>query len=235
MRHQDLTINHRLESFVYANAAARTGATGFVSGDVGRIAYQTDTGQYWRLIDPTPTWGLIVTIPVSSVFGRVGAVVAATNDYTYAQIGSKPVYASLQTVGLPNPAGTGVTTGVMEGFGVGTLPAAARITPSATGKVFVTWSGDVYHVTANINVIISPYYGTGTAPAVNAAVTGTSMGPSIQKASTWTAATRVPFAVSGLISGLILGVPIWLDLSLLTPGTAGGAVENVSCTAIELP
>jgi hypothetical protein len=56
MRHQDLTLNHRLESWVYANAAARTGATGFVAGDVGRIAYQTDTGEYWRLTATTPTW-----------------------------------------------------------------------------------------------------------------------------------------------------------------------------------
>jgi hypothetical protein len=31
----------------HANAAARNGATGFVSTDSGWIAYQTDTGQYW--------------------------------------------------------------------------------------------------------------------------------------------------------------------------------------------
>ncbi len=30
------------------------------------------------------------TIPVTSVFGRTGAVAAATNDYTFSQIGSKP-------------------------------------------------------------------------------------------------------------------------------------------------
>jgi hypothetical protein len=56
MRHQDLTKNHILESWVYANAAARTGASGFASGDVGRIAYQTDTKQYWRLASTAPTW-----------------------------------------------------------------------------------------------------------------------------------------------------------------------------------
>jgi hypothetical protein len=56
MRHQDLTKNHILESWVYANAAARTGASGFASGDVGRIAYQVDTKQYWRLASTAPTW-----------------------------------------------------------------------------------------------------------------------------------------------------------------------------------
>jgi hypothetical protein len=59
MRHQDLTLNHRLETWVYANAAARTGATGFVSGDVGRIAYQSDNGTYWRLTATTPTWASV--------------------------------------------------------------------------------------------------------------------------------------------------------------------------------
>jgi hypothetical protein len=44
------------ETWTYATAAARTGATGFVAGDVGKIAYQTDDGTYWRLIATTPTW-----------------------------------------------------------------------------------------------------------------------------------------------------------------------------------
>ncbi|SRR5581483_8643664 len=59
MRHEDLTRNHIIERWVYANAAARTSATGFVTGDIGKIAYQTDTGQYWRLITTTPTWQII--------------------------------------------------------------------------------------------------------------------------------------------------------------------------------
>jgi hypothetical protein len=56
MRHQDATINHRLESWVFANAAARNAAGSYVAADVGRIGYQTDTGDYWRLLSATPTW-----------------------------------------------------------------------------------------------------------------------------------------------------------------------------------
>ena len=48
-RHQDLTANHIIESWTYANAATRTGATGFVPGDVGRISFQQDNNTYWRL------------------------------------------------------------------------------------------------------------------------------------------------------------------------------------------
>lgn len=59
MRHEDLTKNHILERWVYANAAARTSASGFTTGDVGKLAYQSDTGQYWRLLTVAPTWAII--------------------------------------------------------------------------------------------------------------------------------------------------------------------------------
>ncbi len=52
--HAQQTANHRLESWVYADATARAAATGFVTGDVGRVAYQSDTGSYWRLTDDDP-------------------------------------------------------------------------------------------------------------------------------------------------------------------------------------
>lgn len=87
MRHQDLTKNHILESWVYANAAARTSASGFVTADVGRIAYQTDTGQYWRLTSTAPTWAII--------------------DIAHQHDESLPA----------NPAGTISTGGLMMGLG----------------------------------------------------------------------------------------------------------------------
>lgn len=40
----------------YANAAARTGATGFVATDVGKFARQIDDNSIWLLTDTTPTW-----------------------------------------------------------------------------------------------------------------------------------------------------------------------------------
>lgn len=59
MLHSALTKIHVLENWTYATAAARTGATGFVTADLGKIAYQQDTGQYYRLTAITPTWQLI--------------------------------------------------------------------------------------------------------------------------------------------------------------------------------
>ena len=209
-------MNHRLESWVYATAAARTGASGFVSGDIGRIAYQTDNGTYWRLTAITPTWQSVPP-PVTP-----------------------PAYANLQQTPLANPAGTGGLTAVYMGLAVGSAPAAAKITPTATGKLFVTLCGSVYHVTADKNVFVAMYYGTGAAPANAAPSPGTGInfggvtnrgGPGV----TAPANTRTPFSLTGVITGLALGVPVWLDASVLTAGTAGGAIESVSFAAVELP
>lgn len=58
--HSLLTANHRLESWVYADATARSAATGFTVDDVGRIAYQQSDNSYWRLTDDSPiTWATV--------------------------------------------------------------------------------------------------------------------------------------------------------------------------------
>lgn len=42
--------------WTYANAAARTSATGFSLEDVGQLAFQSSDLTYWRLQATTPTW-----------------------------------------------------------------------------------------------------------------------------------------------------------------------------------
>lgn len=57
--HKDLEIAeiHRAHSLSYANASARTGATGLTADDVGRDAIQTDDNSFWRLTNHSPvTW-----------------------------------------------------------------------------------------------------------------------------------------------------------------------------------
>lgn len=94
MRHQDTTINHRLESWIFANATARNAAGSYVSSDVGRIAYTTDSADYWRLLTITPTWKRL-----------------------------NGAYAAVQTPQPPvNPAGTTSTTGVHTGLGATITP-----------------------------------------------------------------------------------------------------------------
>ena len=42
--------------WTYADAATRTGASGFTGTDIGQLAYQSDTQTYWRLQATAPTW-----------------------------------------------------------------------------------------------------------------------------------------------------------------------------------
>jgi len=57
---------HIAHSYEYANAGARTGASGFVSADIGKIARQTDDNSFWVLQATTPTWADITGTVVSA-------------------------------------------------------------------------------------------------------------------------------------------------------------------------
>ncbi len=64
VQHADLAagVIHILSNWTYANAAARTGASGFIAGDVGKVAWQTNNNTFWVLLTTGPTWqGLAVT------------------------------------------------------------------------------------------------------------------------------------------------------------------------------
>jgi len=58
MAHHMLGIGdiHRLANWEYANASARTSATGFMAHDIGKIAKQTDNNTFWELAAVTPAW-----------------------------------------------------------------------------------------------------------------------------------------------------------------------------------
>ena len=134
-------------------------------------------------------------------------------------------YASVQaTPGAPT--GTSSTTAVMMGL-------AAALTPVVSGRVLIVVSGTIYNASAIADGgKVQLYYGTGTAPANAASLTGTAVGsqPVYIAATT---AEKAPFSVQSVVTGLVLGTAIWIDLSLaaITGGTAN--VANLSVSAIE--
>jgi hypothetical protein len=225
MRHQDLTLNHRLESWVYANAAARTGATGFVAGDVGRISYQTDTGEYWRLTATTPTWAALQNVPIGGTTGQLLKKNSATNyDASWATGAGG---ARLQTAQL-NPASTTSTAGVMMGLG-----STAHLTPTTTGSFLVTFCGGCRNGAAGQSaVLFGMRYGTGTAPTNGAAATGTIFGPS---SNLYSAANNAaaPFNFTALVTGLAVGTDYWFDMQVGV-GAGTGIISGVTSTIIEL-
>lgn len=57
-RHKDLvsTDAHVIHGFTYASTVARTGATGLVTADKGKVARQSDDESYWILTSTGPVW-----------------------------------------------------------------------------------------------------------------------------------------------------------------------------------
>lgn len=57
MLHKTSTLNHKIENWTFADAAARAALSTSVPADIGKLAYQTDDGTYFRLLDNSPlTW-----------------------------------------------------------------------------------------------------------------------------------------------------------------------------------
>ena len=126
-----------------------------------------------------------------------------------------------------NPASTTNMTGVMAGL-------AGSITPVLTGRIFLTINGDSSNNTGNDGCIITPRFGTGTAPTNGAALTGTIAGNS-NGVSTSAGANNIDaWMAHGYVTGLTLNTTYWLDVSqaILTGGTC--SLSNITVIAIEL-
>ena len=75
--------------WTYADAAARTGASGFSNSDVGQLAYQSDTQTFWRLQSTSPTWaqdtsgGIIVKGTMSCTVTDISDLASNPKIYRY--------------------------------------------------------------------------------------------------------------------------------------------------------
>lgn len=129
-----------------------------------------------------------------------------------------------------NPTGTTSTTGVMMGL-------AGSFTPIRSGKVMAIISGNMANNTAGNGASAQIRYGTGSAPANAAGLTGTVMGGISQILNDAVALIVLGsgnFTCNAIIDGLGLGTAYWLDVSLasITGGTS--TISNVSISIVEL-
>jgi len=113
-----------------------------------------------------------------------------------------------------SPAGTTSTVLVMAGYG-------QTFTPSKTGRVLVILLANVNNNTAGDGVQAVLSYGTGAAPAANAALTGTQVGGTAKETSAAASASN-EVALAVVLTGLTVGTTYWLDVaySAVTGGTA---------------
>jgi Tfp pilus assembly protein PilV len=89
--------------WTYADAAARTGASGFLATDIGQLAYERSTQTYWRLTSTAPAWvadttgGIIVKGTMTSTVTDISTA-AMPNTYMatftigYQYLGRGPIW-----------------------------------------------------------------------------------------------------------------------------------------------
>lgn len=180
------------------------------------------------------------------VFPLAMALTCLSGPLVHAQIlgttSAPPAPAITQTSLTPNVSPNTTGQYVMMGL-------AGAITPEMTGTVLITISGTLYEPTgtgATSGVAYSVYWGTGGAPSSGVGVTGNcgattcTSGGVVQKhenGATITAADLfVPFSISVVATGLLVGTAYWIDLAAESLGTASSqGFSTVSISATELP
>jgi hypothetical protein len=128
-----------------------------------------------------------------------------------------------------NPTGTTNTTGVMMGLG-----STCKITPVYSSRVFLQFSGIAINTIAINHTLITSKFGTGSAPANAASVTGTTVGAAVIAATSSTASAFVPFGgLGGVITGLTPGTAYWFDLYVAASTSGTASIADVTCAAME--
>jgi hypothetical protein len=153
--HSNQTFNHPVENWVYADSVARMAATGFVSADVGKLAYQTDAATYYRLLSTAPTWFQLGSVANASSAPQ--SLTAATRTYltgTALRVGKMLVLQSYRWTFAATKTAVGVAASTIDiAIGTaGTVADTARISfakPAGTG----TADEGMYVIIAVVRVV----------------------------------------------------------------------------------
>lgn len=140
---------HTPIAFDYANAAARTGATGFVSTDLYKFARQTDDGSIWILTAITPTWvrvGVSGLTAIEIINTPAGSIVATTVQAAINELDTEKQGVLTNSAGLAaalsDETGTGLAvfnngpTLISPILGVATCTSINALTPTALATGF---------------------------------------------------------------------------------------------------
>ncbi len=137
-----------------------------------------------------------------------------------------PAYATASATPV-DPSGTGNVVGKMMGL-------ASIVTPTASGKVLIIESGLLSNDTINDGASVTLRFGTGAPPANQDPPSGTVIGNNPQMTALANSEVK-PYTIAWTLTGLAVGVPIWVDVGLAA--IAGGVAKttNNGFTAVEMP
>lgn len=183
-----------------------TGATGIAGTLTGPTGMTGPVGNFGPTGISGPTGPTGVTGPTGAPFGSTGGVSAT-------------------------PTGNISTTEKMMGLG---STAGFAYTPTDTGRLLIWVAGMALNATAaGDGTTITGKYGTGTAPVNGDNSTGTTFGVA-QRFIASTTAGQQGFTCMGRITGLTVGVAIWVDLALLAVTAGGSSVKDVQIIILEV-
>ena len=190
-------------------------------------------GQALELVSGLPAWATLSgtgTVTSAQISQGAGITVTTTSganpcvttcNLTVAQSLTNATLQASPT----NPTGISTSSAMM---GLGTT---CHITPVYSTRVR-------FEIVMNVSdtAIATPSvllkFGTGTAPANGAAVSGTSIGTS-KSATISTASGNEVATVAGIQTGLTVGTAVWFDVALTAGGAGASTITNADCNAFE--
>lgn len=115
----------------------------------------------------------------------------------------------------------------------------AQITPTRSGNVMAVLTGYLTSSATTIDegIILQLAYGTGSAPAYQAAAAGTTFGKAVEfsNGATVTAADeRVPITAQGLVTALTIGTTYWIDFQMEGITAETTSLNNATLTLVEI-
>jgi hypothetical protein len=204
IQHSDITAGeiHIVHNWSYADAAARTGATGFVSGDLGKVARQVDENSYWTLTATTPTW---------AVWGGTAPTISLTNATGLPVAGVSGLGTGVATALAVNVGSAGAP--VVNGGALGT-PSSGNLSSCTNPAKVDVWQGSEYAADAGAN----DSYAITLSPAITTYVTGTRYRFKANTANTGAATLDINAVGAQAIKKVAGGVTTALDDSDIRAG-----------------
>jgi hypothetical protein len=138
----------------------------------------------------------------------------------------RPIAPAITFANPAAPSSTTSTTALMMGL-------AGTITPQLSGLIKIFINGNGRNGIALDGYITQIRYGTGSAPANGAALTGSAVGGLITGISPANSAD-VGFCLIGELSGLTLATAYWIDVSMKSIGGGTASLNNISILAEEV-